>query len=135
MPHISGKKLNSNISEKLFTKLIAILGKAKEKQHLDLVINELFTPIEKIMLAKRLAIILMLANNTPQHRIVDILKVSPSTVSKMSLKIEVGKYAIILKISKKEKTDIEKIVWQILTVGGIMPPKVGRKYWRKHYKK
>ena len=41
----------------------------------------------------------------------------------------------ILKISKKEKLDIEKIVWQILTAGGIMPPMVGRKYWKKYSKK
>jgi uncharacterized protein YerC len=135
MPHISSKKLNSSLLEKLFGKLINILGKAQDKQYLDIVINELFTPTEKIMLAKRLAIILMLSNSTPQHRIVGVLKVSPSTVAKMSLKIEIGKYKIILKISKKEKVDIEKIVWKILTVGGIMPPKVGRKYWRKYSKR
>ncbi len=86
------------------------------------------------MLAKRLAVILMLANNIPQHRVVDILKVSPTTVAKTSLKIEIGKYEAILKTSKKEKLDMEKLVWNILTVGGIMPPKVGRKYWRKYSK-
>lgn len=132
MPHISSKKLNPRLSEKLFKKLIAILGKAQDKQYLNIVINELFTQTEKIMLAKRLAIILMLSNNVPQHRIVYILRVSPTTVAKSSLKIEAGKYSTILEISKKEKVDIEKIVWQILTVGGIMPPKVGKRYWRKY---
>lgn len=134
MPHISNKKLSSKLTEKLFSKLITVLGKAQNQQSLSLITNELFTPTEKIMLAKRLAIVLMLANNIPQHRITEILQVSPTTVAKASLMIEIGKYNAILKISKKEKQDIEKLVWNILTVGGIMPPKVGRKYWRKYKK-
>ncbi len=39
MPHISSKKLNSNLSEKLFRKLIALLGKAQDKQYLNIVTN------------------------------------------------------------------------------------------------
>lgn len=134
MPHVSSKKLSSELTGKLFGKLITIFGKAQNQQSLSLIINELFTSTEKVMLAKRLAIVLMLANNIPQHRITEILQVSPTTVAKTSLMIEVGKYNAILKISKKEKLDIEKLVWNILTVGGIMPPKVGRKYWRKYSK-
>lgn len=134
MPHISSKKLSPKLTGKLFSKLITVLGKAQNQQSLSLITNELFTSTEKIMLAKRLAIILLLAKNIPQHRIVETLNVSPSTVAKTSLGIEIGKYNTILKISKKEKLDIEKLVWNILTVGGIMPPKVGRKYWKKYSK-
>jgi uncharacterized protein YerC len=135
MPHISSQKLDSHLSAKLFKKLLAILERAQSKQSFSSVINELFTSTEKIMLAKRLAIVLMLASGTPQHKIVDILKVSPTTVAKASLRIEIGKYEVILQISKKEKVDLEKLVWNILTVGGIMPPKVKGKYWRKYSKK
>ncbi|OGI59525.1 hypothetical protein A2814_03280 [Candidatus Nomurabacteria bacterium RIFCSPHIGHO2_01_FULL_38_19] len=135
MPHVSRKKLSSKLSGKLLNKLLAVLGRAQNKKYLSMVINELFTYTEKIMLAKRLAIILMLANNIPQHRVVKILKVSPSTVAKASVRIGIGKYKNILEVSKKEKMDIEKLVWNILTVGGIMPPMVGKKYWRKYYKR
>ena len=134
MPHISSKKLDSNISNKLFNDLMGILGKAHDRKFLPLVFNELFTETEKIMFAKRIAIILMLVSKTPQHKLVDILKVSPTTVAKTSLGIEIGKYKTILKVSRKEKIDLEKIVWSILTAGGIMPPKVGRKYWTKYFK-
>ena len=134
MPHISSKKLDSNISNKLFNDLMSILGKAHDRKFLPLVFNELFTETEKIMFAKRIAIILMLVSKTPQHKLVDILKVSPTTMAKTSLGIEIGKYKAILKVSRKEKIDLEKIVWSILTAGGIMPPKVGRKYWTKYFK-
>jgi Trp operon repressor len=135
MPHVSIKKLDPKFLEKLFGKLLSILEQAQNSNHLFPVVNELLTSTEKVMLAKRLAIILMLDSHIPQNRIVEILKVSPTTVAKMSLEIEIGKYEIILKTSKKEKIDLEKIVWNILTVGGIMPPKIGRKYWTKYYKK
>ena len=134
MPHVSGKKLDPMLLEKLFGKLLMILNQAQNRGHLSTIVNELFTSTEKIMVSKRLAIILMLSSHTPQHRIVDLLKVSPATVSKMSLKKEIGKYKVILKISQKEKSSIEKLIWGILTAGGIMPPKIGRKYWMKHIK-
>ena len=134
MPHVSGKELDPILLERLFGKLLEILGQAQNRRNLSLVANELFTATEKVMLAKRIAIVLMLASNTPQHRVVYILKVSPTTVAKISLGIEIGKYKNILKISQKEKTDIEKLVWNILTVGGIMPPKIGKKYWTKYIK-
>jgi len=134
MPHVSKRKIDAKFSEKLFKKLLSVLGKAQDKKYLSSVITELFTETEKIMLAKRLAIILLLSNNIPQHKIVDILKVSPTTVAKASLQIEIGKYNTILKISQREKLDLEKIVWNILTIGGIMPPKVGRRYWKKYPK-
>ena len=134
MTHISNKKLDQKLLENIFEKLIIVFGRAQNKNYLNEVMKELFTTTEKIMLAKRLSIILMLAGSTPQHKIADILKVSPSTIAKISLGIEIGKYDTILRISKKEKVDLEKIVWKILTVGGIMPPKIGRKYWTKYYK-
>jgi Trp operon repressor len=135
MPHISSKKLDSKLSEKIFDKLLVVLGQAQNKNLLSLVVNELFTHTEKIMFAKRIAVILMLDNNIPQHRITELLKMSPSTIAKMSLKIEMGKCDAILKVSKRGKIDIEKLVWNILTAGGIMPPKVGKRYWLQSLKK
>jgi len=134
MPHVSSKKLDPKFLEKLFAKLLTILGQSERKGNLSEVANGLLTSTEKIMLAKRLAIILMLTSNTPHERVAAVLGVSPTTVTKISLGIEIGKYDAILKISKKEKLDLEKLIWNIMTVGGIMPPKIGRKYWTKDLK-
>ena len=134
MPHISSKKLDSILMQKLFGKLLTLLDKAHDKKSTSKILNELFTETENIMFAKRLAIILMLSSKTPQHRIVEVLQVSPSTVAKTSLLIEIGKYEAVLKVSTKEKISLEKIVWSILTAGGVMPPRLGRKYWTKHFK-
>src|SRR6186997_315053 len=127
MPHISSKKLDEKLLENLFGKLIIVFEQAQSKKYLKEVLRELFTETEKVMFAKRIAIVLMLTSSTPQHKIVDILGVSPTTVAKMSLEIEIGKYKTILKISKEERVGLEKIVWAILTAGGIMPPKAGKR--------
>ncbi len=129
MPHISSKKLDKDILEKLFNKLFSTFKQANKKESIPKMFDELFTDTEKIMFAKRLAIILMLNSNIPQHRIVMILKVSPSTVARMSLGIEIGKYKSIIKISLEEKMSLEKLIWNIMTAGGVMPPKSGKRNW------
>lgn len=131
MPHISKRKVGPKLLKKISTQLINIFIKSQNNRHLASLFNELFTPTEKIMFSKRIAIILMLKNSIPQHRIVEILKVSPTTVAKTSLDIEIGKYESIIDISRKEKIDLEKLVWNLMTAGGIMPPRFGKKYWRK----
>ncbi len=131
MPHISKRKLDKKTLGKIFSKLITLLGHAKNHRELAYMLDELLTETEKIMLAKRLAIILMLEGDIPQNRIIEALSISPSTVTRFSLGVEAGKYNFIRNVSKKDKVDIEKIIWLLLTVGGIMPPRVGRRYWRK----
>jgi uncharacterized protein YerC len=134
MPHISSKQISKELSEKLLEDLIRILGKPKNGKIFAGVVEELLTETEKIMMAKRIAIVLMLSSNTPHQSISDILKVSPATISKISLKIEIGKYDSILKVSQKERLDLERVIWSIMTVGGLMPPKIGRKYWKRNMK-
>lgn len=131
MPHVSRHELDPDLSKKIFRKLITIFERAGKTRGSSSIIEELFTDTEKVMFAKRVAMVLMLTNHIPQHHIVEILKVSPTTVAKVSLHVEIGKYNSILKISKEEKVDIEKLVWNILTVGGIMPPRGFGKYWIK----
>ncbi len=127
MPHVSNQKLDSDTQIKLFKKLLKLLEATSAA-------SELLTRTEKIMLAKRLAMIMMLSDDLPQHKISEILKVSPSTVARFSLRVESGQYKNIVKILHKPKIDLEKIVWGILTAGGYLPPRVGKRYWTKYRK-
>lgn len=131
MPHISKKKLNKETITRLNKKLMATFEDAHGKNGLSKIFRELFTYTEKIMLAKRLAIILLLHKEIPQHRIVDMLLVSPSTVAKMSLNLETGKYNSIIKIVKQRKTGLLDLIEFLLSGGGLMPPIVGRGRWKR----
>ena len=131
MPHVSKRKLDKETFDKIFKKLVLILEYAQNKKKFVSVLEEILTGTEKVMLAKRVAIVLLLLGDIPQYRISKALIVSPTTVAKMSLQVEEGKYDSIKNISTKEKIDLEKVVWLLLTAGGILPPRVGGKYWRK----
>ena len=131
MPHISGRKLKSKTLKKLNDKFLSTFENAHRQHGFNKVFRELFTYTEKIMLAKRLAIIFLLSKQIPQHRIVKALKVSPSTVAKMSLKLELEKYNSILKIFDQKKSGLVDFIEYLLSGGGLMPPIAGRGRWKK----
>jgi Trp operon repressor len=131
MPHVSPRKVDKKLIKKITARLVDVLTNEKntDKRY---ILKEILTRTEKIMLAKRLAIVLMLSSDIPAHLISETLKVSPTTITKISLKLELGKYENTIKASKEEKIDLEKIFYLLITAGGIMPPKLGKRYWRKY---
>lgn len=130
MPHVSKRKLNQKTFDRIFKKLVTVLEHAQNKKKFVSVLDELLTKTEKIMLSKRLATVLLLFGDTPQHRIAEALIISPTTVSKIALRVEIGKYDSIKNISTREKVDLEKVIWLLLTAGGVLPPRTGGRYWR-----
>jgi len=134
MPHISKKKLKKKTFDRLFRKLLSTFEDAHKKHSFSSMMQELFTDTEKTMLTKRLMIILLLSKEIPQHRIVDILHVSPSTVAKMSLLVEIGKYDSIIKIASRKNLGFIDLIEFLLSGGGIMPPIAGRGRWKRIFK-
>ena len=130
MAHVSKKRLKRKTFKRISEELLMVFNLAQNKEELVPLFNELITKTEKIMLAKRLAIILMLSKEIPQHRIVKALKVSPSTVAKMSLHLEIGKYQSVLKLSSKQGFNIIEFLEFMLSGAGMMP-KHGRGRWKK----
>lgn len=127
MPHVSGKELDEEILNKLFTQLFKTLEKASDRRALKYVGSELFTRTEKIMLGKRLAIIFLLDKGVPQHVISKQLHVSLSTTAKISAKIEQGKYKTIRSIAGRPRKDLMDTIEKFILMG--MPPRVGKGRW------
>ena len=82
MTQISRFKLKQPVLEKLFELFFEIVGKQSNKKGFNNIISELFSPVEKIMIAKRIAIIYLLLKDKDYITICHVLKVSTSTVSK-----------------------------------------------------
>jgi|SRR3990172_2445063 len=85
MPQVSRRFLHPKTQERIFSLFISsiILSNSKEKA-LSLV-EDLLTPTEKIMLAKRFSIAYMLIQGYQYSTITQTLKVSKSTVGQMGL--------------------------------------------------
>ncbi len=123
MPHISKRELTKENLENLYTELLKVLEKSKRNKKVS---NEFFTKTERIMFAKRLAVIMMLSRGISVYSIADSLAMSPSTVSLMALKFEEGKYKNIIMQTKKSLNLLE-IIEFISTAGGIMPAVAGKR--------
>ncbi len=132
MPHISKRKLDKEQLKKLNKELVRSFERAFKDLRSGSVFYEFFTYTEQVMFAKRLAAIAMLSRGVSVHAIAESLKMSPSTINRMSAKFENGKYTRIVKHALGKK-DIWEIIEDVLTIGGVMPPRAG--YYRWHLKR
>ena len=117
MPHISGHVPEKKIQDKIFTALISHLtakGSSKDRQKFAF---ELLTHTERIMLAKRLAIICMLGEGYSFEDIQETLRVSPSTVGRIWEGMQKGNYKQISKIvTKGLSADILDFIEKVLSL-------------------
>ncbi|MDP3941142.1 MAG: Trp family transcriptional regulator [bacterium] len=105
MPHISKYKLDKAAEHRLIKTLELVLSKITKEEDTSAFLLALLTPTERIMLAKRLGIIILLKEGLPESRIASTLHVTRITVSRMQLFLEArGKgYELAIEILKKEK--------------------------------
>ena len=92
--------------------------------HADSVLTELLGREERIMLAKRLAIVVLLVEGASMYKIGRLLKLSQSTVGQVSRKLEKGHFDNTLsKVSKTKKDYFAFLntLDNILHLGGILP--------------
>lgn len=109
--------------ETIFTQLTSTIEKMHKGQS-ELLLDALLGPEEKLMIAKRLTIIIMLHEGHSLYKISDTIKVSTSMAHKLKTQYDLGRYDSILTYlqsnQKSYKTFLDTIE-SILTVGGIVP--------------
>lgn len=80
MPQISRKPLSKELMNRINELLWEAFAKLRGKEDAATFIQDIFTTTEKVMIAKRLAIALLLARGWDQEAISSYLKVSTGTV-------------------------------------------------------
>jgi DNA-binding transcriptional ArsR family regulator len=104
MPHISRQFLKDNAEQKLIQEMLntlSIKGSPTERRK---VAKELLTGVERLMLAKRLAIICMLGEGVSFEEITRKLKVSSSTVTRLWEQVQKGKFEKTIESMQRDKT-------------------------------
>lgn len=91
MTRISHRPVSKKVMEKILLLLFETLGNKFDKEEFSEITYELLSPTEKIMIAKRVAIIFLLMKQIDYYNISDVLKVSPSTIAKFHLIMTRGK--------------------------------------------
>jgi len=123
MVNISKELLEQTELDALFTQLNGTIGQLSAKRS-ELFLSSFLGTEEKIMLAKRLAAIIMLTHGQSLYKVSMALKISPTTAKNYRLSIQEGKYNILLEtITKRKARYIELIetIDSILHLGGVLP--------------
>lgn len=132
MVRVNKNKLPKNDQDNLFRQLNVILGKLSTS-NADIFVQELLGPEERLTIAKRLAVIVMLQEGYSLYRISDTLKISSSTADRIFDNLEDGHYEGLTSLLRQNKTDyasILNVIESIFTVGGIMPSRAGLDRYR-----
>ncbi|MCR4276674.1 MAG: Trp family transcriptional regulator [Candidatus Roizmanbacteria bacterium] len=116
--------LSDDLLEKLFDLLFEVIGNKSSKDEFRKIFVDLLTPAERIMLAKRVAIIYLLIKKIEYYNICDRLKVSPSTVAKYALLMEKSE-GIVPTFKQIVKIDKVKIFLEEIFNNIFAPGKVG----------
>lgn len=131
MPHVSKRKLKPQTEKELTRTLEIVLSGIKAKEEMNLFLLSILSDTEKVMLAKRLAIVVLLKENIPESTIADILHVTRETVARLrySLELRGQGYEIALKELEKEnilkqfkKVLISLARYSIRAAGGYVKP-------------
>src|SRR3989338_5439520 len=88
MTRISRFKLSKRVYDKLSILLFEVVGKKGSREDFNKVLVDLLSPVERIMIAKRVVIIFLLMKEIDYRTICEVIKVSNGTVSKFKLIME-----------------------------------------------
>lgn len=91
MVRISPYRLKPEAFEKVFNVFYEVLGNNRDKKEFNNILFDLLSPAERMMIAKRIAIIFLLMKNIDYRTISEVLKVSTTTVFKFRLLMENSK--------------------------------------------
>lgn len=85
MVRISKRYLSEKILLRLYYLLFEVISRSTKKERFFKILEDIFSPTEKIMIAKRITIIYLLIKGIEQKVIADTIKVSTATVSKYAV--------------------------------------------------
>ena len=142
MSQISRRILNKQVEEKVFETLWEAISQVKSKDDVKLFLSDLLSPVERIMVAKRLAIAVLLLKGSSYETIIDILKVSNETISKIALILRAnsGYKIAVNKLLRSEAgrefwQGIEDLIYRLSSPGKVFLPEEVVKYRLGHSKK
>ena len=103
MPHISKYQLNKKAEEEIIANLNTALTFINSGEDMINFINSLLSPTERIMIAKRLAMIILIESGVKDSEISNLLHVTNGTVAKMRLFYEARGTGFKIALKKLEE--------------------------------
>lgn len=102
MTQVSKRILSKQLESKVYASFWETIVKIKKPSEADIFFSDLFTRAERINFTKRLCIAVLLYKNYEWRHISDFLKVSVSTISKVSSKMKGNGFKLFFEKIEKE---------------------------------
>ena len=134
MTQVSRRYLPPQVSAQIFDMFLSTLSSLPSPTTTASFIEDLLSPTEQIMLGKRLSIAYMLIKGYAQRDIQNILKVSLTTVSKISLTMKNPKngYQIVIDRMLKSQKISDFFLKLDEKIDQVLPPRGAS--WSAHYR-
>jgi len=91
MTQVSRIPLRKEVEQRVYEVLMESIAAARSRNTVVRLLDDLLSPTERLMIAKRLSIAFLLLRKYDQRTVSRWLKVSLSTVSKVSLTLQKGR--------------------------------------------
>ena len=131
MAHVSKKKIKKKVADELADQFLEFLSAAPTKQAARILAAELLSQTERVMLAKRLAVVVLLTRGYSFTQIESALGVTRQTVVRIWRDTKEGAYTHIVRYARrhsrhfKQEVPLDAFI-RILHLG--MPPKAGKRW-------
>ena len=122
MAQVSKKFLRPDVWERIFNLFLETISGISNKNQLQGFLAEFLTPTERIVLAKRLAIAVLLAKGHDYSQISKLLHVTPPTIAKVSVHLKYegeGLKSVMREVFKRQAM---KIIWEEIKSFIEVPP-------------
>lgn len=134
MSQVSKRWLKAEVSDKLVELFIKLIQQINTSEQAKNMLMTLFSAAERMMMAKRVSVMLMLVKGANYLTIRETLKVSQGTIAKMSQVVTTAPPSVVDWL--KEEADADDFIQTLDEIGyrlkGLLPPK-GRSWskWRR----
>lgn len=140
MAQVSKRVMSGKVQERIFKIFWQSLASCRDTESVSKFLEDLLTPTEKIMLAKRVSIALMLLKGYDYRSICSTLKVSSSTIWSVNLWLKTKGSGYKVALGKILKNEEWSTFWQNVEnkIEDVFPPRYGtnwkearRKQWER----
>jgi uncharacterized protein YerC len=135
MTKVSRIPLRNDVWNRIFNLFVDTTASFKNKDALSSFIDDLYSPTEKIMLAKRLAAAVLLYKGHDYQSIGRILKISDPTIAKISMKIKYSHGGLKKAVEKILVKQSAQILWKEIEDLFDLPTKGNLKSPERFYRK
>jgi hypothetical protein len=128
MANVSKRRLRNEVSKQIHNRFIKTMVDLQGRNG-TVFVEELFTPTEKILFAKRLAGLLMLAQGISPYKVSRLLHLSYSTTARMQIDTNNGKYPSVAEVIRRKK-ERDKFWTELEIFVRCGMPEMGKNRWK-----